>query len=312
MENVVIDQTIKKDWALYNGDSCEIMPMLPANSVGFSVFSPPFSNLYVYSDSERDMGNCKTDDEFFEHFKFIINELYRITIPGRLAAVHCVDLPLHKFKDGVVGLKDFPGQIIAAFQDAGWIYHSRVTIWKDPVIEMTRTKALGLLHKQICKDSTQCRQGCADYLVIFRKPVFDGDIESPVSHKNGLNPADYIGTMADEVATSVEVWQRYASPVWFDIRQTNVLNAAIARADKDERHICPLQLDVIERSIQLWSNPGDVIFSPFAGIGSEIYCAIKMHRKGIGIELKPEYYKQAVKNCNSAELQAGRKTLMAI
>lgn len=308
----VIDQTIRNDWALYNGDSCEIMPMLPDNIVGFSIFSPPFSNLYVYSDSERDMGNCKTDEEFFEHFGYIISELYRITIPGRLAAIHCVDLPLHKFKDGVVGLKDFPGQIIAAFQNAGWIYHSRVTIWKDPVIEMTRTKALGLLHKQICKDSTQCRQGCADYLIVMRKPVREGDQEQPVSHPNGLDPKAYIGTMSDEVATSVEVWQRYASPVWFDIRQTNVLNASIARSDKDERHICPLQLDVIERSIQLWSNPGDIIFSPFAGIGSEVYSAIKMHRKGIGIELKPEYYAQAVKNCTSAELSASRKSLLAL
>lgn len=303
-----IQQTIRPDWAIYNGDCCEIMPELPSDSMGFSIFSPPFSNLFVYSNSERDMGNCTTDDEFMEHFSFMVRELFRITIPGRLAAVHCIDLPLHKFKDGVVGLKDFPGQIVRCFQDSGWTYHSRVTIWKDPVIEMTRTKALGLLHKQICKDSAQCRQGCADYLVVFRKTCENPP--QPVAHPDGFDPTEYIGEMRSECKTSVEVWQRYASPVWFDIRQTNVLNAAVARSDKDERHICPLQLDVIERAIHLWTNAGDVVFTPFCGIGSEVYSAVKMGRKGVGIELKPEYYKQSLKNMTTVERKLSQCSLL--
>ena len=308
MSGECISQEIHGGWALYNGDCCEVMQSLPDDSMGLSVFSPPFSNLFVYSSSERDMGNCRTDEEFMEHFSFMVRELYRITVPGRLAVVHCIDLPLHKFKDGVVGLKDFPGQIIRCFEDCGWTYHSRVTIWKDPVVEMIRTKPLGLLHKQICKDSAQCRQGCADYLVVFRKPC--DNPPQPVARPEGFKPEDCIGEMRDECQTSVEVWQRYASPVWFDIRQTHVLNAAVARSDKDERHICPLQLDVIERAIHLWSNEGDVVFSPFAGIGSEIYCAVKMKRRGVGIELKPEYYRQAVKNVSQMERQMSAGSLL--
>lgn len=308
--NAVIEQTIRPEWAIYNGDCCEVMPQLPDESVGFSIFSPPFSNLFVYSNSERDMGNCATDEEFIAHFSFMVRELYRIMIPGRLVAVHCIDLPLHKFKDGVVGLKDFPGLIIRCFQDAGMIYHSRVTIWKDPVVEMTRTKALGLLHKQICKDSAQCRQGCADYLVVFRKPC--AEPPEPVAHPDGFVPSEYIGEMRDECQTSVEVWQRYASPVWFDINQTRVLNAAVARSDRDERHICPLQLDVIERAIHLWTNPDDVVFTPFCGIGSEVYSAVKMGRKAIGIELKPEYYRQALKNMEVVDMTKRQTSLLDV
>ena len=304
-----INQTVKKDWTIINGDCCEVMPELPDNSMGFSIFSPPFSNLFVYSNSERDMGNCATDEEFMQHLGYMVHELFRITIPGRLAAVHCIDLPLHKFKDGVVGLKDFPGMIIKCFQNEGWIFHSRVTIWKDPVVEMTRTKAHGLLHKTICKDSTACRQGCADYLVVFRKPPVEGETV-PVLRKNGFVPSEYVGDMRDEFITSVDVWQRYASPVWFDIRQTRVLNAAVARSDKDERHICPLQLDVIERCIHLWTNLGDVVFTPFCGIGSEVYSAVKMGRKGVGIELKPEYYTQSLKNMNALESEMSQGSLL--
>ena len=302
-----INQASGKDWTIINGDCCEVMPQLPENSMGFSVFSPPFSNLFVYSNSERDMGNCATDEEFMIHLGFMVKELFRITIPGRLSAVHCIDLPLHKFKDGVQGLKDFPGMIIKCFQENGWIFHSRVTIWKDPVVEMARTKAHGLLHKTICKDSTACRQGCADYLVVFRKPT--DCAPSPVIREKGFVPAEYIGEMKEECVTSVDVWQRYASPVWFDIRQTRVLNAAVARSDKDERHICPLQLDVIERCIHLWTNPGDVVFTPFCGIGSEVYSAVNLGRKGVGIELKPEYYAQSLKNMAALESEKSQCSL---
>jgi len=293
-----------KDWTLYNGDSCEVIKSIPDNSVDFSIFSPPFSSIFVYSDSERDMGNCATDAEFFEHFRFIVSELLRIMRPGRVAAIHCSDLPMFKYKDGAVGLKDFPGEVIRTFVDCGWIYHSRVTIWKDPVVEMQRTKALGLLHKQLCKNAAMVRQGIADTLVMFRK---DGD-DIPVNRPNGLNAKEYVGTNSagNPMETSIDVWQRYASPVWFDINQTDTLNVRVARSDKDERHLCPLQLPVIERAIQLWTLPGEVVFTPFCGIGSEIYGAVKQGRKGLGIELKPEYCVQAVKNMKSIE-ESGRQ-----
>lgn len=292
------------DWSLYQGDCCEVIKGIPGGSIDFSVFSPPFSSIFVYSDSERDMGNCATDEEFFRHFAFLISELHRIMRPGRLAAIHCSDLPQHKYKDGAVGLKDFPGEIIRAFQHAGWIYHSRVCIWKDPVVEMQRTKALGLLHKQLCKNAAMVRQGIADTLLVFRK---DGD-GIPVNRHQGLDPSAYIGGNDDgcPMETSIDVWQRYASPVWFDIRQTNTLNVRVARSEKDERHLCPLQLDVIERAIQLWTLPGEVVFTPFCGIGSEIYGAVKQGRKGIGIELKPEYCAQAIKNM-AALAESGRQ-----
>ena len=305
-----IDQEITDNYAVYMGDCCEVMPGILENSIDMSIFSPPFSNLFVYSDSERDMGNCANDDEFFHHFSFMVRELYRITVPGRLAAVHCIDLPLHKFKDGVTGLKDFPGEIIRCFQNCGWTYHSRVTIWKDPVIEMQRTKALGLLHKTITRDSSQCRQGSADYLLVFRKSC-DVSVIKPVAHPKGFDPKEYVGEMGDECQTSIDVWQRYASPVWSDIRQTHVLNKSVARDDRDERHICPLQLDVIKRAIHLWSNPGEVIFSPLAGIGSEIVSAVSMGRKAIGIELKPSYYVQMLKNLSVENEKNRQMSLLA-
>jgi DNA modification methylase len=280
----VLDKYISKNFALYNGDSAEVMQGLPSDSMDYSIFSPPFEDLYTYSDSPRDLGNCRNTEEFYEQFTFIVKELFRIMKPGRLVSIHCMDLPTTKSTDGFIGLKDFPGILIKLFQDCGFYYHSRVTIWKDPVVAMQRTKALGLLHKQIKKDSAMCRQGIADYIITMRKP---GDNPEPIAHTNESFP--------------VEKWQDYASPVWMDIRQSNTLNRASAREERDEKHICPLQLDVIERCVELWTADGDVVFTPFLGIGSEIYQSLKMHRKGVGIELKKSYFDQAVKNCLKAE-----------
>jgi len=247
-----------EDYQLYHGDCVTVARALPDDSIHFSIFSPPFSSLYIYSDAIEDMGNSADDDEFFAHFDFLIPELLRITKPGRLCAVHCKDLVNYKGRDGAAGIRDFSGEIIRHFSAAGWQYHSKVTIWKDPVIEMQRTKAHGLLYKQLRADSTFSRQGMPEYLLIFRKWAQSEEQElaiEPVTHTKEDFPLD--------------IWQRYASPVWFDIRQTRVLNVEQARESQDEKHICPLQLDVIERAVQLWSNPGDVVFSPFAGIGSE-------------------------------------------
>lgn len=297
-------------WTLHNGDCVPISQGMK-DTIDLSIYSPPFSNLYVYSDHPADMGNSSSDDEFGLHYRYLVKELYRLTRPGRLTVVHCSDLPVTKTESGFIGIKDFSGDIIKAHQDAGWIYHSRITIWKDPVVEMTRTKTHGLLHKTFTKDATKCRVGMPDYLLIFRKP---GD-DQPVAQNRAER--DYIGTeppaapldKGDRRRYSIEVWQRYASPVWFDIQQTNVLNYQQAKSDKDEKHICPLQLDVIARCIDLWSNPGDTVMSPFAGIGSEGYEAIKMGRKFIGIELKPEYHAQACKYLSEAEVAANQRTL---
>lgn len=308
------NQAHGKNWSIYLGDSCEVIKGIPDGCMDFSVFSPPFSSIFVYSDSERDMGNCATDDEFYKHFGFLVPELLRVTRPGRLCAVHCSDLPMFKYKDGDVGLKDFPGELIRLFSSHGWIYHSRVTIWKDPVVEMQRTKAVGLLHKQLCKNSAMVRQGIPDVLLVFRAPGED----VPVHRPGGLDPSEYVGTgdptpsRGDVVPmqTSIDVWQRYASPVWFDINQTRTLNVRVARSEKDERHLCPLQLDVIERAIELWTLPGEVVFTPFAGIGSELYGAVSRKRKAVGIELKPEYFAQAVKNLRALEVEASRPSLL--
>ena len=284
MKMEVINQYLGRNFALYNGDSCEVLQGLEDESIDLSVFSPPFADLYTYSDSERDLGNCKNADEFYVHFKFIAEQLNRVMKSGRNVCIHCMDLPSLKFRDGFIGLKDFPGEIIRIFEDVGFIYHSKVTIWKNPVVAMQRTKAIGLLHKQLKKDSTLSRQGIADYIVVMRKK---GENKVPVTHTNENFP--------------VEKWQEWASPVWMDINQSNTLQANSARDDKDEKHICPLQLDVIERCVELWSNEGEVVLSPFAGIGSELYQTLKMKRKAIGIELKTTYYNQAVKNCINAE-----------
>lgn len=320
---------ISDHFALYCGDSCELIKTIPDNSIGFSVFSPPFVNLYIYSDSERDMGNCKDEREFFEHFNFLIEDLLRVTIPGRLCAVHCKDLPLYFGRDGATGLKDFPGDIIRAFEAKGWTFHSRVTIWKCPVTERERTNNNGLLHKTATRDRSQLRQGMADFMVVFRKvPVGSLMSEQPVTLDNGRGFEQYVGTCdpstsqdhpspharkkpaQGEVGRSIDIWRRYAEPVWWDIDQTNVLNHTAAREAKDEKHICPLQLDVIERAVHLWSNPGDIVFTPFAGIGSEVVGAIRHGRRGIGIELKESYYRQAVKNCEAAVAKRGETDMI--
>ena len=279
----VLEQVISNDYAIYNGDSVEITKEIPDNSIHYSLFSPPFEGLYVYSNSDRDMGNCKGDDEFYHHFIYLAKELYRITMPGRLLSFHCMDLPLMKQRDGVIGLKDFPGLMLKIFQDCGFIYHSKVTIWKNPVTEMQRTKALGLLHKQIKKDSSMSRQGIPDYIITVRKP---GENPERISHTDESFP--------------VGVWQNYASPVWMDIRQSDTLQRTSARAEKDERHICPLQLTVIQRCIELWTNPNDIVFDPFGGIGSTAYVALKMGRRTISSELKESYFEQMKNNVEVA------------
>ena len=276
----VKDQAITERYALYNGDSCEILRGIPENSVHFEIYSPPFASLYTYSNSERDLGNCRTKSEFFRHFEFIIRELYRVLMPGRVMAVHCMNLPTSKERDGFIGIEDFRGELIRVFQAAGFLYHSEVCIWKDPVIAMQRTKALGLLHKQLKKDSCMSRQGIPDYLVVMRKP---GENPERVTHTNESFP--------------VEIWQRYASPIWTDINPSDKLQASSARDEKDEKHICPLQLTVIRRALNLWTNPGDTVLSPFMGIGSEGVVSLQGGRRFVGVELKPTWYAQAVKNC---------------
>lgn len=283
----VLNQHISENFAAYNADCVEFVSTLPSDSIGMSIYSPPFSHLFIYSDSERDMGNVRNDAEFYEQYGFLLRELHRVTKPGRLTAVHCSDLPRTKSMHGAVGIYDMPGDIIRAHEAAGWTYHSRICVWKCPVVEMTRTKALGLLYKQLQKDSTRSRQGLPDYVLVFRKTPEDE------------SQADKVGQDAREFP--VEQWQKWADPVWMDIQQTNVLNVRVARSDKDERHLCPLQLDLIERAIRLWSNKGDTILSPFMGIGSEGWGALRTGRKFIGTELKEAYFKQAVKNLAEAE-----------
>ncbi len=303
----VLDQYHGENFSIYNGDSCEVLKAIPDNSIHYSIFSPPFASLYTYSNSDRDLGNCKTDTEFLEHFKFIVSELHRVIKNGRLISFHCMNLPTTKSRDGFIGIRDFRGDLIKLFEQAGFVYHSEVCIWKDPVTAMQRTKAIGLLHKQIVKDSALSRQGLPDYLVTMRKL---GDNDEPVS---GLL-SDYQGENAppitdDEVRNSINIWQQYASPVWFDIRQSNTLQRESAREDEDEKHICPLQLDVIARALQLWTNEGDTVLSPFGGIGSEGYKAVEMKRKAILVELKKSYYRQAVENLKSLEMQSDQTTL---
>jgi len=294
----VTTQTITDEYALWHGDCCEVLGELPAESVGLSIFSPPFADLYSYSDHPADLGNCGSYDEFFVHFRYVIDGLRQVMQPGRNVVVHCIDIPAMKERDGYIGLKDFPGRLIRSFQDAGFIYHSRHTIWKDPLTEATRTKALGLAHKQLCKDSVMCRAGLPDYLLAFRSP---GENASPITHPDGLTR--YAG--ADDpggrgVKRSHNIWRRYASPVWMDVRQTRTIAFREARAEDDEKHICPLQLDVIERACVLWSNPGENVLTPFMGVGSEVYGAVLNGRRGLGIELKESYYRQAVKNVAKA------------
>lgn len=280
----VLDQVVGDRFALYNGDTVELLRGMPDASVHYSMFSPPFANLYTYSASARDLGNCKSDEEFLASFRFLVPELLRVTMPGRLLSFHCMVMPSNKVRDGVIGLKDFRGDLIREFRQCGWIHHSEVVIWKDPVTQMQRTKSLGLLHKQIKKDSAMSRQGLPDFLITMRAP---GGNPEPVTHTNESFP--------------VALWQRYASPVWMDIDPSDTLQYRSAREHADERHICPLQLGVIGRGIDLWTNPGDVVLDPFAGIGSTGYVALRKGRRFVGNELKESYYRQAVANCKAAE-----------
>lgn len=291
----VLDQQFGENHAIYNGDCVDVASGIPSDSLDYSVFSPPFASLYTYSDSPRDMGNSRDYAEFEHHFRFLVSELFRTLKPGRLAGVHCMNLPTSKARDGQIGIRDFRGDIIRWFEAAGFIYHSEVCIWKDPVTAMQRTKALGLLYKQLRKDSCMSRQGIPDFLVSFRKP---GENPEPVTKTHEGFPVDR--------------WQRYASPVWMDINPTRTLSYTSARDNEDERHICPLQLDVIERAIELWTNPGDTVLSPFAGIGSEGWCAVRMGRRFIGAELKESYYRVAADNLKAAEMDAKQIGLFAV
>lgn len=306
-----VDQVVTPEYAIYQGDSCEVIRAIPGDSIHFGIHSPPFEGLYKFSNFDRDISNNEGAG-FWEHYAFLISELLRVTKPGRLHSVHCMQLPMSKIRHGNIGMRDFRGEIVRAYEDAGWIFHSEVCIWKDPVVAQQRTKSIRLLHKQITKDSSISGHGLADYVLTFRKP---GENPEPIA---GMF-TEFSGTGLDisraaydrhaaqtraegrepwpfDMWVSVLVWQRYASPVWMDIDQTKTLQYRSARDEKDEQHISPLQLDVIERCIDLWSNPGDVVLTPFLGIGSEVYCAVKMGRRGIGIELKPSYFRQAAKN----------------
>jgi hypothetical protein len=307
----VIAEHAGQNFHAYHGDCCEVLAGLPSDSIGYSIFSPPFASLYTYSASDRDMGNCRDESEFFEHFSFAINQLFRVLKPGRLVSFHCMNMPTTKTRQGYIGISDFRGELIRAFEAKGFIYHAEACIWKDPVTAMQRTKAIGLLHKQVVKDSCMSRQGLPDYLVTMRKP---GVNPNPVAGEFD----EYFGDGSDGVGVpsgngtrySIETWQRYASPVWMDINPSDTLQYRSAREHNDERHICPLQLQVIERGLALWSNPGDVVLSPFMGIGSEGYVSIEHGRKFVGVELKESYFKQAVANLKSAEEKAAEKTLL--
>lgn len=281
-------------YALYNGDCVDVARTIPDNSVHFEIFSPPFANLYIYSDDLRDMGNCKNTEEFFEQFDYLIPELHRVLMNNRLCAVHCKNIVKYKGRDGVSGWSDFRGDIIRHFEKFGFQYHSEVVIWTDPVLEMQKTKTQRLLYCQLQRDASCTGIGMPEYLVIFKKW---GEGESiPIKHYKSEDDAVQKNGSTDQII-DLETWQQYASPVWFDIKRTDVLNARIARDDRDEKHICPLQLEVIRRAVKLWSNPDEIVFSPFGGIGSEPYVALEQKRRAIAAELKPSYFAQMAKNC---------------
>lgn len=302
----VINDVVTDDYAIYHADCVEGMKGIPDNSIHFSVYSPPFASLFTYSNSDRDMGNSVNRTEFYKHYKYLIDEHFRTHMPGRVIAVHCMNLPMSKQNDGHIGLVDFRGEIIRLFQDAGFIYHSEVVIWKDPVVAQQRTKALGLLHKTIEKDSAMSRMGIPDTLLMFRKP---GDNPVPIAGRFKLE--EFAGEDKPNVASeafngevdrwnSINIWQRYASPVWMDINQSDTLQYRNARDHGDERHICPLQLDVIDRALQLWSLPGETVLSPFGGIGSEGYMSVIRGRKPVLFELKESYFNMQMKNMEDA------------
>ena len=295
----VLNQVIGKNFAIYHGDSCEVLKGIPDNSIHYSVTSIPFASLYTYSNSDRDLGNCRSYEEFAEQYMYLGREWFRVMMPGRNVSIHCMNLPTSKERDGYIGIRDFRGDVIRWMQSLGFIYHSEVCIWKNPVTAMQRTKALGLLHKQIKKDSCMSRQGIPDFVVTFRKP---GDNPERVTHTNESYPVSHWQQVASPI------WEEYATPTWWDINQSDTLNRKAAKEEKDERHICPLQLPVIERCVELWSNPGDVVLDPFDGIGSTGYQSLLMGRRHIGVELKESYFNLAVENCQSAERQAATTT----
>lgn len=319
-------------FSIYHADCVDVASQLPADSIGLTVYSPPFAELYIYSDSIADMGNCRNTAEFIEQYRYLVRELLRATIPGRLSVVHCKDLPAYFGSDGYAGLKDFPGAIVRVHEEEGWHFHSRVTIWKCPVTERERTNNNGLLHKTVKRDQSQLRQGMADYLLVFRKTP-EGTMESaePVNRPDAPSPGfqGYVGIPeADpreegsyhpspfarkKVAEddSINIWRRYAEPVWWDINQQDVLNGKIARSDLDEKHICPLQLGVIRRAVQLWSNPGDTVMSPFMGVGSEGVVSVGMGRRFIGAELKEAYFDHAAEFLR-AEVEKPEQLKLAI
>ncbi len=322
---VVKNQVVTKRWSAYCDDCCNVTPAIPEECIGFSIFSPPFCSLYSYSDSDQDMGNARTNEEFFHHFDFLVKQLFRITMPGRIVAVHAMDLPTFKNKGEEIGTYDFPGDINKCFLENGFIRHARITIWKDPLIAATRTHAINLAHQQLVKDSAMSGIGIPDTILAFRKP---GENPKPITHPKGLTeyagsrpiPKDldrYIKIHQEEHGKGIEknpynsgkdkrshyVWQQYASPVWFDIRQTRVLPYVEGKDKDDQRHICPLQRDTVSRCLTLWSAKGDIVFTPFMGVGTEIYEAVSIGRKGIGIELKRSYFKQAIANLKSLEMK---------
>lgn len=288
----VTDTASGDNWTAMLGDSCERLADVPDNSVDLSIYSPPFASLFTYSPSDRDLGNCRDKDEFQQHYRFIVEELLRVLKPGRLCVVHCQQLATQKGRDGAIGLYDFRGDLIRNHVDAGWIFHGEVTIDKDPQAQAIRTKATSLMFVTLNKDSSMSRPAMADYLLMFRKP---GDNETAIKPE-----------------CDNETWIEWARPVWFGIRETNTLNTAVAREDADERHICPLQLDLIERVIRLWSNRGETVLTPFLGIGSEVYSAVKLGRRGIGCELKPSYWRTAVSNLTELEEQMNLPTLFDV
>ena len=341
----VVNQKLGVEWAMFQGDCVELIQGIPSDSLHYAITSPPFASLYVYSASSRDMGNARTHGEFYEHFSYLVEQLYRVLMPGRLISIHCMNLPTSKERDGVIGISDFRGDLIrmfcgseaqtlhdakrilqrlgrdtteidlaitdASLRNGGFIYHSEVVIWKDPVTAMQRTKALGLLHKQLVKDSCMSRQGIPDYLVTMRKPG-----ENPERVAGLLDR--YIGDDAtmryetDTTRNSINIWQRYASPVWMDINPSDTLQKESAREQADERHICPLQLQVIERAIDLWTNPGDLVLDPFSGIGSSGVVALRHGRKFLGLELKFSYFDQAVKNLRNTEFSQQQEGLFSL
>lgn len=291
----VLDQKSGENWVLYNGDSCEILAGIPTASIHYSITSIPFASLYTYSNSERDLGNSRNYGEFAEHYQYLGKEWYRVMMPGRLVSIHCMNLPAMKERDGFIGVKDFRGDVIRWMQACGFIFHSEVCIWKNPVVEMQRTKALGLLHKQIRKDSAMSRMGIPDYIVTFRKPGINPE---SLDHTHENYSVDHWQQVASPV------WDEYPAPVWWDINQSATLQRKSARTEKDEKHICPLQLPVIERCVELWSKEHEIVLDPFDGIGSTGYQAIKMGRRHVGIELKESYFKQAALNLEAAEREA--------